>query len=377
MAKDLNTDVDGELKGKIEKFTKNINSGMHYKAELTSDSMSFDWLNEIEFACPYIDNLIRNPKVYLINEEDVVKIEKAKKTTVASIKDLSRHTNYIEKINLETNEIRPSKILIQHPEETFNTYENRFIYTLVVNLFRFIIKKESLLEDFETKNDKVLEYAASTINDSEKVNIELKISSKELPKGQDVNDFEKEIASIRARVKKIRDYSTSWQRSEFIKSLEKIHVSFVTPPIRKTNLILKNPNFQVAMRLWGFLQNYDNNENESSKDSLDTIGNDILKGILDDSFLMDYYVLDSVRSTKKEQKQKLVKYAVLMITQQVQRAVSLLLNSGIEISEEEILSMLSAEIKSGKSKVLIGSADVKKKFKNVMDEYMERTQDYL
>jgi hypothetical protein len=377
MKKDLSIGIDETTKEKSEMFVKKVSSNMHFKSELSSDTMAFDWVNEIEFACPYVDNIIRNPKLSLINEDDVVKIEKARKISVESVKDLSKHTQYIEKVDKETNEVHPSKILVLRREETFNTYENRFVYTLINNLSRFILDKESLLENFETKNDKVLEYAASTIAGGDRVNIELKVGSKELPNGKSNNDFEKQINSIRARVKRIRDYLNNWMRSEFMTSLERAHVAFVVSPIKKTNMILKNPNFQIAMKLWEFLQHYYENDSKGSTDSLDTTGDNILKEILDDSFLMSYFVLDSVSSSKKEQKEKLSEYAVIMIKQQVQRAVSLLLNNGIKISDEEILAMVSSELKNEKSKRLAGSDDVKKKFKSAMDEYLERTQDYL
>ncbi len=350
---------------------------MHFISEVASDSISFDWINQLEFVCPYLDNIIRNPKVTLINESDVVKIEKARKITVESVKDLSKHTHFIDKIDPITNEVKPSKILVLRREETFNTYENRFIYTLLSNLSRFMMKKEALLESLDTKSDKLLEYMASTNNGSEKINIELKISSNKMNGNKTNNDFEDEIESIKMKVKKIRDYISSWKRSEFITSLDRAHVSFIIPPIRKTNMILKNPNFQIAMKLWEFLQTYDEKENESSKGGIDTEGDEILKGILNDAFLMDYFVLDSISSKRKDQKLKLSQYAVIMISQQIKRAVALLLNSGIEITDEEILSMISNEIKSEKNKRLVGSADVKNKFKSVMEEYIERTQDYL
>ena len=242
-------------------------------------------------------------------------------------------------------------------------------------MFRFLLKKESSLKEFEIKNDKTLEYAASTDNGSERVNIELKISSKEMPKEKQGKDFDSELEAIQARIKRVRDYINGWKRSEFVTSLDKAHVSLVIPPIRKTNVILKNPNFQIATKLWDFLRNYDNND-QGSKDGLDSEGNNTLKSILDDAFLMDYFVLDSISSSKREQKDKIKKYAVLMINRQIQRAVSILLNSGVEISEEEILDMISVEIDNEKNKRIVDSTDVKKKFKSAMDEYLEKIQDY-
>jgi hypothetical protein len=377
MAKLPNISHDEDLVKRIELFEKKIESKMHFKSKVGNDLMTFDWVNEIDFACPYIDNIIRKPRLSLISEEDIVQIEKARKISVASVKDLSIHTHYIEKIDEDTHDVKPSQILIERNEETYNIYENRFVYTLIDNLSKFMMKKEAELEDFETQSDKVLEYMATTITDSEKINIELKVSANELPKDESANDLLKEITTIKGRIKRIKDYMSGWQKSEFINQLEKAHASFVTSPIRKTNVILKNPNFQFAMKLWNYLRSYEAKEEDNAKEGIETEGNDNLKSILDTSFLADYLVLDSIVSSKKEQKEKLSKYAVVMITKQMQRAISLLLNCGIDISEKELLSMISVEIEHEKDRIAVGSTDVKKKFENAMDEYLERTQDYL
>ncbi len=377
MSKIFNIEIDDKINEQTELFMQKMNSEMYYKSELASNSISFDWVSELEFAFPYIDNIIRNPKLTLINESDVVKIEKARKISVESVKDLSKHTHYIEKIDPETNEVHPSKILILRREETFNTYENRFIYTLITNLIRFVMKKESLLENVDAKSDKHLEYAASTNTGNERINIELKISSKELPNGNNQNDFAKELEDMKRRVSRLKDYIVSWKRSEFMTSLDKAHAAFVIPPIKKTNMILKNPNFQIAMKLWVYLQSYDNDDIENSKTAIDTSGDDVLRGILDNSFLIDYFVFSSINSSKKIQRDTLNKYAVIMVRQQIQKLISLLMSNGINITDEEILKMISNEIKSEKNKMEVGSEDIKKKFKSAMDEYLERIQNCL
>jgi len=162
-----------------------------------------------------------------------------------------------------------------------------------------------------------------------------------------------------------------------MKNLVKSRASFVIPPIKKTNLILKNPNFQVATRLWEFLNAYGLNDGDDKKDGLDTNGTNTIKEILDDSFLTQYMVLDSISNSKREQKDKLSKYAVVMLQQQVQRSISLLLNCGVKITDEQILEMIAEEIKKEKTKKLVGKNDVKKKFMSVMDEYLENAQNYL
>ena len=370
-------DIDDNLRKKSYTFIDKITSDMYYKADAKGESMSFDWVKVIEEACPYIDNIIRNPKMALITEEDIVKIAKVKKVSVASVKDLSKNAHYIEKIDAATNEVQPSKLLIERREESYNTYENRFIYTLIKYSFRFLLKKEKELDDLVSKSDKVLEYAATTITGSEKVSIELKIGSKEIPQKTDTDNLENEIMDIRKRIKFIKDYFGNWQRNEFMTSLEKARVPFVSSPIKKTNLILKNSNFQMATKLWEYVQLYDVVDIEDSKELLVTSGNELLKGILDDTFLMNYYVLDSIVATKKAQQEKLAKYAILMVVNQIRRVLELLLNSGMELSDEEILSMISAEFKKQKGRTTISSDDIKKKFQQVMDEYFEKIEDCL
>lgn len=376
MGKAISLSVDEQLKVKSSNFIKNIKSGMHLKSDLQSDINSLEWLDIIEEVCPYLDNIVRTPKVALVSESEVTKIEKARKTSVDTVKDLSKHTDYIDKIDPETGDVLPSKLLVVFREETFNTYENRFIYTLILNLLRFLTEKEEMLKDLKPKNDKTLEYSASTSNGKERVKVDIKISTKPTRLSDDDNDLEKEINSVKKRIEKMKKFVNSWLASELITSLQKQHAVLVMPPIKKTNLILKNPNFQMATKLWDFLYNVGDGKNNNIN-GLDTKGDDLLRGILDDSFLMDYYVLDSISINKKNQKDKLCKYALLMIMNQVQRAVDILLQSGIKISDQELLRLLSTEMEKKQNISQIGSADIKKKFQKEMDDYLARAKELL
>jgi len=105
MDKDENIveEIDELVKKKKNKFLKSLESNMYFKSVFSGDSLSFEWLDQIEFSCPYLDIIVRNPKLTLVKEERVVNVEKSKKVTVESIKDLSRHTNYISKYDEENN----------------------------------------------------------------------------------------------------------------------------------------------------------------------------------------------------------------------------------------------------------------------------------
>ena len=368
-------EVEKEVKDRTDIFLKKLGSEMFFKSDYEGNLVSFDWVDVIEDACPYIDIIVRQPKIALIREENTVKIEKSKKITVASIKDLSKHTEYINKVDKKTKSVEPKKILDVRNEETYNIYENRFLYTLIDSLLKFVLEKEELLNNFELSDDKVLEYSAKTVTDFEKIDIELKVTSETLPTAKVDKKIKDEIKKIKARIKRIKEYISSWQRSEMYKALDKAHVSFIKPPIKKTNIILKNPNFRIAVKLWEYLLKFEDDEDKKENDTDN--GNDVLKGFLDHSFLIDYLVLDSLVPSKREQKKKMAKNAVLLLKEEIRRIVDLLLSAGIEITDEELLNMIAKEIKKDKSERLVGIDDVKKKFKNAMEEYLERAQEYL
>lgn len=375
MAKLLENAIDTELEETSNEFAKKLKSDMHFNLDLAGDLIDFSWLDEIEQACPFIDNVIRHPKLTLVREEITVKTEKSKKVNVSSVKDLARHTNYITKIDHKTQEVQPEKILDIRNEETYNIYENRFLYTLIDNLNRFLFKKEDLLKAYEIKNNKLLEYVGTSKTETENVHIEVKLTSSKI--GEQDSKLEKDIEDIKLRVSRIREYITSWYKSEMMKALEKAHVPFIIPPIKKTNILLKNPNFQVAQKLWNFLQTYGIDDEEESKKVIDNNGDDNIIGFLDRTFLFDYLILDAVSKSKKEQKEKLSKAAVLVLSQEFERTLKFLNANGYDLTKEELLSSVVKEIKNEKGTRLVGADDVKKKFKNAMDEYLERTLENL
>ena len=366
-----------EARTQTKKFLKKLESEMAYQSKYNGDLLSFEWLDEIEEACPRIDKIVRVAKVALIQEANVELIEKAKRITVESVKDLSRHTNYINKYDEKTDTVEPGKILDIRNEETFNIYENRFLHTLVNTMERFILEREDELKELDISDEKLLEYKGKTQTGSERLNIEIKVTSETLATGEVNKELKEKIEEVKKRIKRIKEYIGSWHKSEMMKALDKAHIPPVRSPLKKTNVFLKNPNFRVASALWEYLNRYGFEDNNKEKDNIVSDGNDVIKGFLDHSFLINYYVLESTSNSKREQKRQLSKYAVVMLKEEIKRIVDLLLSCGLKITEEDLMKLLAEELKHDKSDRLVGADDVKKKFKNAMDEYLERTQEYL
>lgn len=92
---------------KSDKFIENIESTMHVQTDIKDSIRDLEWIDMMIETLPYIDRIFRNPNRFIINEEEVIKIELSKKVTVDSIKHLSKHTNLIQEVDKKTGDVTP------------------------------------------------------------------------------------------------------------------------------------------------------------------------------------------------------------------------------------------------------------------------------
>lgn len=169
----------------VKKFTEKTESTLTVETEKKNTTLDTEWLDVVEDTIQYIDNIFRNPNRFIVNDEEVVKVEQAKKITVETIKHLSKNTNFIQTIDPVTGDVTPSKLLNIRKEESYDTYENRLIYTLVQNTKMFIKRRKEELTNILTvgenaedaKNDKNLHYTATSQIESEQVKVSMNLSS--------------------------------------------------------------------------------------------------------------------------------------------------------------------------------------------------------
>ena len=57
---------------KNKDFYENINSNLRVVTSFDKTKSSFEWLDIMEDTIKYLDNILRNPNRFIINEEDIV-----------------------------------------------------------------------------------------------------------------------------------------------------------------------------------------------------------------------------------------------------------------------------------------------------------------
>ncbi|MBQ1813156.1 MAG: DUF2357 domain-containing protein [Bacilli bacterium] len=355
--------IDSTSDKKKDKFTDNIRSNLFINADLNKVEADFEWLDIMEDTIRYLDNILRNPNRFIINEEEIVKIELARRITVESIRHLSKHTNYIQKIE-DNGDVKPSKILNTLKDESFDTYENRLIYTLIDNMRNFLeIKKKSLITESSLKDIKKAKYSARSNVGKEKVFIEVNYTSslvdKNEPKGE---------VPVAQRIQRLDDDISMLMNSDVYKTLRKLHVARVIPPIKKTNVILKNTNFQYAMKLWDYLQTHVADDTKEVKYNKKYEENGILKEYMNNTFLLDFLAMDTL--SEVDSKEKEVEVIEQITDNLIQRIVELNADLPLTTLKEKIGDKI-AVVKYKKEATL---AEIQNTISTHIKSYLEKIE---
>lgn len=231
-------------------FIAKTSSNLSIESDIEEVVCDYSWVPVIEDCIPYLDEIIRNPRRFLVQEEDIVPVEKAKKITEETVKHLAQHTNLIQDVD-EDGFIKPLKVLNVRKEDTLDLYENRFIYSLIVNLQIFLRNQISTNggESFKKCNRKVT-YNGETKLKNNNIKVSVSLESNFFDNLSDKDS--KDGASIFDRIERINEIIMDFACSQFMKSMGQ--VTMVRSPIRKTNVILKDTNFQQALSLWEYIE---------------------------------------------------------------------------------------------------------------------------
>ena len=349
---------------KKKKFNSSIKSTLNVGRKINSSTYDDEWITKMEETVRYLDNILRNPNRFIVNEEEIVKIELARRITVDSIKHLSRNTNLIQKYDPQTNEVKPSKILNINKEESFNTYENRFIFTLINNMKMYIErKKNDELKDSFRKEHRSLEYRGTAQLDKEKIELALQLKSDIEDNGGNKSD------SIVERITKLEEKITDLCSSSVYKDIAKLHVAPVVSPIKKTNLILKNVNFQYALDLWNYMQTHmeSSSKNENKNDGYEDNG--VLKQMMNDSFMLNYLIMDSIDKENTDEQKENLQSKVATNT------VNQLLTISDNLSVEDVMKLIGDEYVKVKYKKIVDTSAIAKKYKEAIELYMAKDHD--
>ncbi|MDD3126886.1 MAG: hypothetical protein WC479_05365 [Candidatus Izemoplasmatales bacterium] len=261
--KKLNTTFTGVNKqDEFAKVFMNIlksgNTSLYQKERRERRVFDDAWMTSVEAAIPVLDKVTRNPRENLKVVQQVVPVERAKKIDKDTIRHLASNTQFIKQVDAAGN-VTPSKVLTSYYESDLGTYENRFLKTLVDKLFIFIEKRYDLMVK-KMHTEYVNYFTVKSELNWENANIDYDITLKinqTLPE----DEIDRKNQDLFDRMTTLRTSITNFKMSNFMNQMKEFNP--ISPPIMKTNVIMKNPDFRTCYDLWLLM------------DSIDQIGFDI------------------------------------------------------------------------------------------------------
>lgn len=209
------------------------------------------WLTVVEEGIEAIFNIVDKPRRFITTSEEVVPVALAKKITADSVRHLSQNTQFIT--TNEAGDIMPTKILNVTTEESYDLYENRFVYHLIQRLFAFVDKRTDVIfwsTGDETCNVMSMESKVDDAYEEISYKVEMTIKNR-----QSLVENDNDNMDIFKRIDRVRRMSRVLRTSSFCDIMN--GCSRVHSPIQRTNLMMKDPDYRTCYKLWQFIEGYD------------------------------------------------------------------------------------------------------------------------
>ena len=209
------------------------------------------WLGVVEDSLDSIFNIIDKPRRFVATSEEVVPVALAKKITADSVRHLSMNTQFIA--SDEKGDIQPTRILNVTTEESYDLYENRFVYHLIQRLFTFVDKRTDVI--FWSTGDEICNTMSmeSKVDDAyEEISYKIEMTIKNR---QSFAENDSDNMDVFKRIDRVRRMARTLRSSSFCELMA--GCSMVRSPIQRTNLMMKDPDYRKCYQLWQFIESYD------------------------------------------------------------------------------------------------------------------------
>ena len=210
-----------------------------------------EWISMIEDSLDAINTIIEKPRRFITTEEEVVPVSLAKKISADSVRHLSQNTQFLAPS--DDGGVHPTRILNVNTVETYDLYENRFIYHLIQRLLTFVDKRTDVIfwsTGNEIRNRFKMHSKIDDAYEEIEYNVEMTVKNRQSFAENDADNMD-----VFMRIDRVRRLVMALRGASFCQVMN--GCSAVRSPIQRTNLIMKDPNYRKCYQLWQFMERYD------------------------------------------------------------------------------------------------------------------------
>lgn len=215
--------------------------------------IDMEWVEMIEGKLPYMEKAIEEQRKFIEEHKEVDRIDKVKQVGKDAVQHLTQHANLIMAIE-DDGSVIPERLLNTHREDSFATYENRFLHTLIFRTIAFVEQRFRALQDAPNDSSSKIHMDREMMIGHEKFGFTIDHHAEKHER--DKIDRDEDLSSLTdyERIERIRMKLDDFVGTELIKSLKGCIA--VKSPINKTNCIKQDPAFKQCYDLWVFIEGY-------------------------------------------------------------------------------------------------------------------------
>ena len=215
--------------------------------------IDMEWVEMIEGKLGYIEKAIDEQRKFIEEHKEVDRIDKVKQVGKDAVQHLTQHANLIMAIEPDGSVI-PERLLNTHREDSFATYENRFLHTLIFKTIAFVEARFRALQDAPNDSAASMKMERELMLNSQKFGFSINYHHES--HDRDKVDREEDISLLTdyERIERIRMRLDDFVGTDLMKALKGCIA--VKSPINKTNCIKQDPAFKQCYDLWVFIEGY-------------------------------------------------------------------------------------------------------------------------
>lgn len=215
--------------------------------------IDMEWVEMIEDKLPYIEKAIDEQRKFIEEYKEVDRIDKVKQVGKDAVQHLTQHANLIMAIE-DDGSVVPEKLLNTHREDSFATYENRFLHTLIFKTIAFVEARFRALQDAPNDSSSKIHMDREMVLGHQKFGFCIDHHAEKHERDKVDRDEDLSGLTDYERIERIRMRLDDFAGTDLIKALK--NCIAVKSPINKTNCIKQDPAFKQCYDLWVFIEGY-------------------------------------------------------------------------------------------------------------------------
>ena len=231
------------------------------------------------------------------------------------------------------------------------------------------IREKDEESEYKGKNYQKASYQAEAKLKKEKVKVNLDYST-------EVSTGAKKNSGTAERIKEIRKSIKMLKNTELYQILASKRITPVKAPLKMTNVLLKNVNFQYAVKLWNYLSDQMEMKNKSEKLNKEYEEKGMSKTLIDEDIFLMYLIFKNNNIEEKLKGQKKSAEEDKNARRELTEAmIEKIIELNPEMTDRELKQLIADKYMLMKTKRVVSLKPIEDRFKERIEKYMSQIKE--